>query len=438
MDIERALLTKALSTKDGLPELVSRGIDPDHFADEDLAELYEWAVDFMSKHASPPSMTITKEEFRDFQPLLTKDPLSWHIDQFVRRVKERLAVELVRDYHDALEDPTEIDEIELRALEMARELTEVVPSPKARRFSEGKARKEEYERRKKKNIQLGIPIGIPTIDDITLGIQPHEFMIWGGPPGGGKTTALQFCSINCYLHGETILFVSLEVEAEQILRKFDTMMSHIEYHALKALKLDEENERKWWEILERAEEEKMHKDIIIVDDIRNCTVDKVAAQQIRYKPGVVAVDYLEEMRTPRNVQGWEGVASNGRGLKQQARTSRTPYITATQLNREGETSYQSAQKIADTLIVLVPPDDDEGDTKEMSLFLRKYRDGPSRKSVKMHWDLNIMDIYELDSVDGKFPERKLGRKKPGSTQFPVREKPVGLREMVAKRRNGHG
>ena len=68
-----------------------------------------------------------------------------------------MAVELVRDYHDALEDPAEIDEIELRALEMARELTEVVPSPKARRFSEGKARKEEYERRKKKDITLGIP-----------------------------------------------------------------------------------------------------------------------------------------------------------------------------------------------------------------------------------------------------------------------------------------
>ena len=80
------------------------------------------------------------------------------------------------------------------------------------------------------------------------------------------------------------------------------------------------------------------KDIIIVDDIRNCTVDKVSAQQIRYKPGVVVVDYLEEMRTPRNVAGWEGVATNGRGLKESARVTKTPHITATQLNREGETA----------------------------------------------------------------------------------------------------
>ena len=287
-----------------------------------------------------------------------------------------MAVELVRGYHDMLEDPNEIAEIELRALEMARELTEVVPSPKARRLSEGKARKEEYEQRKKKDIKLGLDIGIPTYDQITLGVQPHELVIFGGPPGGGKTTALQYSSVNIYLAGKTVLFVSLEVEAEQILRKFDTMLSQVRYHALKALELDEGEEEKWHAILERAEEDRMEKDIIIIDDIRNCTVDKVSAQQIRYKPGVVVVDYLEEMRTPRNVAGWEGVATNGRGLKESARVTKTPHITATQLNREGETSYQSAQKIADMLIVLIPPEEDEGDSKEMHMLLRKYRDGP--------------------------------------------------------------
>jgi replicative DNA helicase len=409
VDIERALLTKALQSGE-LPELVARGIEPDHFADEDMADIYDWGVEHMSKHITPPSLTLTKTTFRDFRVLTTSDPLSVHIESFVRKVKERMAVELVRDYHDALDDPNEIDEIELRALEMARQLTEVVPSPKARRFSEGRARKEEYNRRKKQNIVHGIKIGIPSIDEITLGIQPHELLIWGGPPGGGKTTALQFCAGNCYLNSdETVLFISLEVEAEPILRKFDTMMAQISYKALKALELNPEDEKKWYTILERAEKDRMHKDIIIVDDIRNCTVDKVAAQQIRHKPGVVIVDYLEEMRTPRNMQGWEGVAENGRGLKQSARVTKTPHITATQLNREGETAYQSAQKIADMLIILQPPEEDvEENYTEIDLYLRKYRDGPSRKPVSMNWDLNTMDIYEKPSTNGRRPTRKLG------------------------------
>lgn len=437
MDVERALLSKALQLGD-LAELVARGIEPDHFLDEDLIDLYDFATDFMSNHAKPPSIKVVREEFPEFKPLLTDDPLSWHIDRFVRLVKERKAVDLVREYHEMLDDPVEIQDIELHALEMARELTEVVPSPKARRFSEGEARKQEYDRRKKKNIAHGIPIGIKSIDDLTLGLQPHELLIWGGPPGGGKTTALQYCTMNAYhLSGTTCLFVSLEVEAEQILRKFDTMRSHVKYHALKALELDKENERKWHEVLERAEEDRAHKDIIIVDDIRNCTVDKVAAQQIRYKPGIVAVDYLEEMKTPRHSQGWEGVAENGRGLKQQARTTKTPYMTATQLNREGETAYQSAQKIADMLIVLIPPEEDEEeDNKDMSLLLRKYRDGPSRRKVSMHWDLSIMDIYEDASTNGR--GRPRGKRHSKDNPFPVRkpeQSADGLRAFVERRRN---
>lgn len=417
MDVERALLSKALAEGE-LPDVVARGIEADHFADDELADIYEWSTDFMAKHKQPPSIEVVRGEYGDFSPLLTKDPLSYHLDRFVRLVKERLAVELVRGYHDMLEDPDEIDEIELHALEMARSLNEVIPTPKAQRLSEGGARRQEYERRKKRNVQHGIKIGIPTFDDITLGIQPHELLIYGGPPGGGKTTAIQYTAINAYLAGKTALFISLEVEGEQILRKFDTMLTHIKYHALKALELNPDEEKKWHKILRQCEKDRAHKDIIIVDDIRNCTVDKVAAEQIRHKPGIVCVDYLEEMRTPRNVQGWEGVAANGRGLKQSARVTKIPHVTATQLNREGETSYQSAQKIADMLIILEPPEDDEDQTK-MALKMRKYRDGPSRKPAMMHWDLDTMDIYEL--IGAKFEKRsKLGEEKRKPNPFAVR------------------
>ena len=149
MDVERALLSKALASGE-LPDVIARGIEADHFADDELADIYEWSSDFMAKHKQPPSMEVVRGEFGSFSPLLTKDPLTYHLDRFVRLVKERMAVELVRGYHDMLEDPAEIDEIELHALEMARELNEVIPTPKAQRLSEGGARRQEYERRKKK------------------------------------------------------------------------------------------------------------------------------------------------------------------------------------------------------------------------------------------------------------------------------------------------
>lgn len=422
MDIERTLLSKALQSGD-LADVVARGIEPDHFADEDLADLYEWATDFMSKHKTPPSVPVVRGEFSDFKPVLTDTPVSYLLERFVLKVKEREAVELVRDYHDMLDDPDEIENIEHHALEMAHRLTLVIPTPKAQRLSEGKARREEYERRKKKNVQHGIPIGIPSFDNITLGLQPHEILIWGGPPGGGKTTGIQYTAINAYLKGETVVFVSLEVEGEQILRKFDTMLTHIRYRALKALNLNQGEEKEWHRVLRQCEKDRMDKDIIIIDDIRNCTVEKIAAEQIRHKPGMVCVDYLEEMKTPRKVQGWEGVAENGRGLKQQARITKTPYVTATQLNREGETAYQSAQKIADMLIILFPPEDDDADQDKMTLYLRKYRDGPSRKTAIMRWELETMQIEEIKG-GSTTATRKLGgeEEKPKTNPWSVRHR----------------
>ena len=427
MDVESALLSKALQSGE-LADVVARGIEADHFADEDLADIYEWAGDFMAKHKSPPSIEVVRGEF-SFKPVLSKDPLTYLIDRFVRLVKERMAVELVRGYHDALEDPDEIDEIELRALEMATQLAELVPTPKAQRLSEGMARKHEYERRKKKKVKPGIKIGIPTFDNITMGIQPHELVIWGGPPGGGKTTGVQYTALNAYLQGKTVVFVSLEVEGDVILRRFDTMLSHVRYRALKGLELNDDEAREWHRILRKCEKDRARKDIIIIDDIRNCTVEKVVAEQLRYKPQMMCVDYLEEMRVPRNMQGWEGVAQNGRGLKQQARVSRVPYVTATQLNREGETAYQSAQKIADMLIILMPPEEDEDQT-QMHLLLRKYRDGPSRKPAHMKWDLDTMLIEDVTGSDTFKPREPLGDR----TKNTLREK---KKQWGERHRNGN-
>jgi KaiC/GvpD/RAD55 family RecA-like ATPase len=393
-DIETLLLSKTLQSGK-LADVVARGIEIDHFVDDLCRDVYEWCLEFMRDHGDGPSLSATRKEFPGFKPQLSKDPLTYHMEEFVKHVKEVNAIELVRQYHTLIDDPTAIQDIEVHALDMAKQLVEVVPAPRAERLSEGKRRREEYYRRKKSGVRHGIPIGIDSYDEITLGIQPHELLIWGGPAGGGKTTAQQHTAINAYLNGRVVLFVSLEVEAEQILRRFDVMMANVRARALKALDLDPEEERKWHEILERCERERLEHDIIIRDDIRNCTVEKVSAEQLRYRPGMVVVDYLEEMSSWRGLSHWQSVQENGRGLKQNARVSRTPYVTGTQLSREtGETAYQSAQKIADMLIVLQPNEEDYA-KNEMELSMRKYRDGPSRKTVRMRWDIENGDLHEI-------------------------------------------
>ena len=451
MDWESALVAKAIASG-GLSDVIARGIDAEHFADDDVREVWDWSVDFYTSHRQPPSMSALRDEFPGFKPKLSQDPLGYHIDKFVDHCRERIAIEQVRAYHELLEDPDAINEIEVHALEMARVLAEVVPEPKVHRFSDGMKRHKEYLRRQAEGEIHGTYIGVPTIDRTTLGQQPHELCIYAGYMGTGKTTGMQHHCLSAYLQKRTSLFISLEVEAEQILRKFDVMMSNVRYHAMKALELDVGEEEQWTAILEQAESDKMERDIIIIDDIKNCTPEKVASNMMRYKPDIVFVDYLEEMRTPRvgkGMQGWEGVQENARGLKQNARVFKIPTVTATQLNREGgkgdvslnTVSHQAAGKVADMLIGL-QQDEEMYDSNEMEYVLLKYRDGSrsTRKPVILRWELERGIIKEKGHEE-RFPMRKgvkIDRKRGDRLQVAniIRDRENPLSPHKKKRKGG--
>jgi replicative DNA helicase len=254
-------------------------------------------------------------------------------------------------------------------------------------------------------------MGIPSFDIITLGIQPHELVVIAGYMGMGKTTFMQLLALNAYLQGKTVLFISLEVEAEMILRKFDVMLSNVRYRALKALELNAGEEETWTKILKQCEADKLERDIIIKDDIANCTPDKVSAEIIREKPELTCVDYLEEMRAPRGVIGWEAISQNGRDLAQMARVMKNPIITATQLNRDGgkgdvnlsTLGYQSIGKQAHTLIGLSQTEE-QLEADEMEASLLKYRDGPSKKTVLLDWKMETMELGEKGAAQS-FPMR---------------------------------
>jgi replicative DNA helicase len=414
-DIERTVVWSALQGNE-LGTLIDRGIEPEHFADDEVRDVYEWAYSFYAEHHQPPSMEAVKAVYPHFKARISKDPLKFHMERFIVKVNERMATALLRDYFEIMEDPECIPNIAEYAMDMATQLIEVVPQPRAVYLGKDAMKSyHRYKERQKTGDLPGMPIGVPSYDALMLGMQPHELLVYAGPPGSGKTTSMQHTSKVVYLDGGSVLFISLEVEGEQILRRFQTMLAKIEYHALKGLSLIPEQEQAWLKILERCQKEAQDHDIIIRDDIMNCTAEKVATQRVRYKPDLVVVDYLEEMRGRKGLSGWENVQENARQMKQQARVSKVPVITGTQINvSTGETSHQSIRKVADTIIQLVPhdPEDDKSDVAEgeMGYVLLKYRDGPSRKRTKMKWELDRMDIEELGAASN-FPARPLAERK---------------------------
>lgn len=443
-DVERTLVSKALQGG-SLSEVVAKGIKPDHFVDPDIREIFEYAMDFHRQYGDPPTVGAVKLEFPKFKPVIDKNPLGYHLDRFDLKVKERVAIDSVRDFVTSIEDPRELKDIELRAFEMARDLAEVLPTPKASYFGrDALKRKHEYHERKKEGKIRGILLGIPSIDEVLLGLKPGQLATIVAYMGVGKSILMAYMAYMAYLQGKTSLMISLEMDASEVMERIDVLASNVRSRALMALELNAGEEQKWYDVLERAHADQHERDIIIRDDIRDCTVDHVFAETSRFKPDLVFVDYLELMSVPRSQggqsQGWEKVSAAGMGLKQNARLLRIPHVTAAQLNREGgrdrttlaNVSHQSIGKHSDIMLGL-QQDEEQEDQQEMEILSLKVRRGP-KPHATMRWGLDTMEIHE-QGLSERFPKRASLSKKQRAlaTEVSVRSTTEGKTNPWKKR-----
>jgi replicative DNA helicase len=407
VDTERALVSKIISTGQ-LEEAVSKGIREDLFADPECQDVFRFLLGYARRYKSPPSMQVVKEEKPDFEWEHIQDPLDWLIDRFTVLAKRRLANDMLEELARACDDPERAEKIDLEFLEVSRKLATLVPSTEVGRFkADMEKRIKEYEERVEEGHKHGIPFGFPTLDEWTGGIQPHEFVTVSAFSGLGKSTFLMRLAFNAWMNDFTPLFISLEMERGQILRKFDAMAASLDYTALKHLQLSEEQLENWRE--KREEIQAKAAEIPVIDSIRHCTPDHIFAETVRHKPDLVVVDYISLMRSSspsRNVSMWQSITEITQELKQNARTLGIPIVAAAQTNRQGGKDGAELDNIGNSISIIQDSDiviglfadDDMKEREEMEIRLNKNRDGKIGKFVAL-WSHRNLDYREKTMRD---------------------------------------
>jgi replicative DNA helicase len=398
VDVERLLISKVAHSGQ-IEKLMSAGVARDHFLDPEVGDIWEFLVTHVRKYRSAPSMPVVRQKFPQHGFEVVTDSIDYLTEQLFALFKRRHAIESLRALAAAVDDPAQILHIEERFLEESRRLAQAVPGSTVTKYSDMYSRIKDYHEQKKSGTHRGIMMGIPDFDTLTLGVQPHEYVSVVGWQGTGKSTLVQWMLFNAYGQGETPMLISLEMECAALFRKWDTMATNFEYHRLKALELPDADIRKWEEMAERVS--KAPNDIIALDDVRGCTVDKVYAEVVKYQPSVVAVDYVSLMETQRSVGSslWEKVTHITGNLKQVARVLKVPIIAVAQTNIESAEAGAQLQNIAysrsigqDSDIVLGLFCDDEMRKNEMmQVRLLKNRDGMTRYS-DLKWSMGTMEF----------------------------------------------
>lgn len=403
MDYERSLITRIIQTGE-IEDVIARGIDEDHFADEECQEVYAYAIDHLKKYKECPSLKVVKDVFPGFEPELSEDAVSWLVDRHIINVKRRLANEAIIALAEAAEDDERAEEIDIEFLDISRQLATIVPTTAVARFSDMHGRIDQYKKDKKEGNIWGIRMGIPALDEKTFGIQPHELIICAGWQGTGKSTLMQHITFSAYLQGLKTLFVSLEMDRGPLLRKFDTMAVNMSYRLLKSLALEDDAEERWEKWADDAEEGREHgQDIVIIDRIGSRTATGIYAETIRHKPDLVVVDYLSLLDTGKtgNDKQWQAIGQISRELKLNAQTLGIPVIAAAQTNRDSvkegvklETiAFSSAIGMDADIVLGLMQDDDMKAEEQMEVAMVKNRDGAPGKAL-LDWKIDSMQFGE--------------------------------------------
>lgn len=398
MDYERLLLAKIAATG-RIETLLLSGIREEHFYDRELQKIFTFLVEHYRKYKQAPSFGTVREAFPNHNFELTEEALDYIKDEFVKQLKWRFAANTVRDIAGILDDgPVACENIEEIFLERSRELTQLLPSASMARLSNLEERIAEYE--KPLDGTQGIKTGIPAVDNVCLGIQPYEYVSIIGASGSGKSTLAQYLLMNAYLQGKTPMYISLEMESNALLRKWDTMLfPEVSYMSLKSHTLDEEQSNRMKARAKEIKDKAGVSDILVLDDVRKCTVDRIYAEMAKWKPDICCVDYISLMDSHRQGTTWEKTMYITQALKQTARTLKIPIIGVAQTNRASFQEGPQADNVAGSISIIqdsdivlgLHSDAEMKREKRMQLRLIKNRDGQVL-NTDLKWDMEKMQF----------------------------------------------
>ena len=182
---------------------------------------------------------------------------------------------------------------------------------------------------------IGVSTGFTEIDEITLGFQKSDLIIIAGSTSMGKTAlALNIAENVARQTDQTVLIFSLEMSAEQVVRRFISSIANIDLQRLMRGQLQEND----WEGIDKALSVLSSKNIL-VDDTPALNPSELKSRSRRVKRenkdlAMIVVDYLGLMQIPGKSENRVAEISEiSRSLKALAKELDVPVVALSQLNR---------------------------------------------------------------------------------------------------------
>ncbi len=274
---------------------------------------------------------------------------------------------------------------------------------------------------KKKTGIIGVPTGFHDLDKKTRGFTKNQLIILAGRPGSGKSTLALNIGVNAAtLAKKTVALFSLEMAAEEIVKKMYSSVGRIEGNTLATGRLNNTD----WKKFNEAQSELADINFYI-DDTAGISVGEIRRKCRRIKNSdkgldLIIVDYLQLLSSTAKYSGNRvaEVSEVSRDLKKLAMELEIPVLALAQLSRSTEQrkgddrkprlsdlrESGSIEQDADIVLFLYSDDYYENitnTTSKIELLIAKHRNGETG-SLDFVFEKNIGKFNNFAySGDGK-------------------------------------
>lgn len=243
----------------------------------------------------------------------------------------------------------------------------------------------------------GVPTGLKTLDNMTLGLKPGDLTILGAQTGHGKTAfAMNVAKAACVDTPNNILYINTEMSREQIARRWGAILSEVSLNQIQSGSLTNEQQDTVIDAYNRL----LKPSGFYPASVPNLTPQKLdilarkAKMQLDIK--LVVLDYVGRMeKIMPDMTEWQVLEQIIKSMKLLAQNLQIACLVLVQLNPDG--SLQGAKRMeneCDLLLKMIPVDE-EGQKKigeklgkhfedfNYRIFVQKARDAESGVSIPL-------------------------------------------------------
>lgn len=422
--VEQSFICKTLEAPD-LEIIFSNGLREDMFLT--CKDEIHFIIQHYTEYKQMPDKITFLGKFKDFQMLEVTESTEYLVYKLKEAYVYTKMAPMLQDTADKVREDS------IKALEFLkdaiRDLETSTPTTKNRDgydiVANAKDRLLNYKDRCEKKGLIGIPTGIPQLDDITNGwLWGEELVVITGRTNVGKSWIAEFFGKSAWSLGYKILFYSGEMSREIMGFRFDTLNKHFSNMGLLngaktlGVKPDTDGGKYLQDDYENYISQLSTKSGFIVvtpDDFngRKPNVDELKSLAVKIGAQMVIVDQLSLMADKRKADIPRIAYNNiSEDLFLMSKELKIPVLLLAQANREAVKNKKKG--VAPELHDLAESDGvGQNATRVISLSvidgtlklaLKKNRYGMNNKEVLMIWDINLGILKPL--IDN--PEKEEG------------------------------